>query len=277
MGFPRQRETERAKATCGGAIGRSDELEPRRRPKEGRQLACIANGTVIVPHDRGLRKLGGAACLPIGARGFVGLFIFFDRWETSELSVGSGIDVRSYPHIVLSTVTYLVDSEIIQWNSLARTAGRAGRVQLDGRLAGHCPFRTDSAGTAHDRLEALGHPELVALVAKDGETTPDLVHKVGRMPVLNDDSKTVRLIAGSLLAPICRFGPPVRCSTPMWRGRPERLCRSLPTTASGCSIPTPARSKLPAMCSARAVSRVPAKQSHNDTGPRRCSLHHAHW
>jgi hypothetical protein len=34
---------------------------------------------------------------------------------------------------------------------------------------------------------------------------------------------------------------------------------------------------LPAMCSARAVSRVPAKQSHNDTGPRRCSLHHAHW
>lgn len=113
----------------------------------------------------------------------MGLFIFFDQLEPSEFLVRSGIDVRFYPHIVLSTVTYLVDSEIIQWNSPERTAGRAGRAHLDGRPVGYCPFRTDSAGTAHDRLEALEHPELVALVAKDGETTPDLVHKVSQMPV----------------------------------------------------------------------------------------------
>jgi redox-sensitive bicupin YhaK (pirin superfamily) len=53
----------------------------------------------------------------------------------------------------------------------------------------------------------------VALSAKDEETSPDFVHyDAGQMPVLSDNGKTVRLIAGSILG----ASSPVKTSSPMF-------------------------------------------------------------
>jgi hypothetical protein len=59
----------------------------------------------------------------------------------------------------------------------------------------------------------FGIQSWVALSAKDEETAPDFVHYgAGEMPVLADDGRTVRVIAGSILG----ASSPVRTSSPMF-------------------------------------------------------------
>src|SRR3954454_17368288 len=63
------------------------------------------------------------------------------------------------------------------------------------------------------RSKLFGIQSWVALSAKDEETSPDFVHyDAGQMPVLTDEGKTVRVIAGSILG----ASSPVRTSSPMF-------------------------------------------------------------
>src|SRR3954468_3441589 len=63
------------------------------------------------------------------------------------------------------------------------------------------------------RSKLFGIQRWVALSAKDEETSPDFVHyDASEMPVLTDEGKTVRVIAGSILG----ASSPVRTSSPMF-------------------------------------------------------------
>ena len=91
-------------------------------PTPGDKLACDAIETVIVPRARDLGSFEVRRALPSDKRQMVGPFIFFDQIGPSEFLLGAGMDVRPHPHIGLSTVTYLFDSE----NQLHQGDGRSG-------------------------------------------------------------------------------------------------------------------------------------------------------
>src|ERR1041384_2648549 len=78
------------------------------------------------------KDLGGfevGRILPSARRRMVGPFIFLDHMGPADFQPGQGVNVRPHPHIGLSTVTYLLEGEIIARDSLGSPqAIRPGEV-----------------------------------------------------------------------------------------------------------------------------------------------------
>src|SRR4051794_38104333 len=183
-------------------------------PMPGEKRACDAIETVIVPRARDLGSFEVRRALPSDKRQMVGPFIFFDQMGPSEFLLGAGMDVRPHPHIGLSTVTYLFDGEIMHRDSLGTELPiRPGELNwmTAGRGIVHSERTPHRLRTAGSKL--FGIQSWVALSAKDEEKTPRFVHyDAGQMPVLADNGKTVRVIAGSILGATS----PVETSSPMF-------------------------------------------------------------
>ena len=183
-------------------------------PMPGDKRACDAIDIVIVPRARDLGSFEVRRALPSAQRQMVGPFIFFDQMGPTEFILGVGMDVRPHPHIGLSTVTYLFDGEIMHRDSLGTEIPiRPGELNwmTAGRGIVHSERTPQQLRTARSKM--FGIQSWVALSAKDEETPPNFVHyDAGQMPVLSDQGKTVRIIAGSLLGATS----PVKTSSPMF-------------------------------------------------------------
>lgn len=183
-------------------------------PAPGDKLACDAIETVIVPRARDLGSFEVRRALPSDKRQMVGPFIFFDQMGPSEFLLGAGMDVRPHPHIGLSTVTYLFNGEIMHRDSLGTELPiRPGELNwmTAGRGIVHSERTPQQLRSVGSKL--FGIQSWVALSAKDEETAPDFVHyDAGQMPVLSDEGRTVRVIAGSILG----ARSPVKTSSPMF-------------------------------------------------------------
>jgi redox-sensitive bicupin YhaK (pirin superfamily) len=148
------------------------------------------------------RDLGGfevGRVLPYAPRRMVGPFIFFDHMGPVDLPQGvpRSVDVRPHPHIGLSTVTYLLEGEIMHRDSLAtEQAIRPGEVN----------WMTAGSGITHsERFEKSraeggkvhGIQAWVALPDADEETAPAFAHYAHTdLPSMADDGVWMRLIAG---------------------------------------------------------------------------------
>jgi redox-sensitive bicupin YhaK (pirin superfamily) len=188
--------------------------QPALDPKPGDTLSCDAIDMVIVPRARDLGGFSVRRALPSRQRQMVGPFIFFDQMGPAEFLLGAGLDVRPHPHIGLSTVTYLFEGQIIHRDSLGTVLPiRPGELNwmTAGRGIAHSertPPELRSAGT-----KLFGIQSWVALSAVDEETEPGFLHfGANELPVLEDEGKVVRVIAGSLLG----VSSPVRTSSPMF-------------------------------------------------------------
>ena len=188
--------------------------QPAANPAPGDKLACDAIETVIVPRAHDLGSFEVRRALPSARRQMVGPFIFFDQMGPSEFLLGSGMDVRPHPHIGLSTVTYLFEGEIMHRDSLGTSLPiRPGELNwmTAGRGIVHSERTPQALRAAGSKL--FGIQTWLALSAKDEETAPDFVHyDAGELPVLSDEGKTVRVIAGSILG----AASPVRTFSPMF-------------------------------------------------------------
>jgi len=149
-------------------------------------------------HDLGGFKVHRT--LPHRERTMVGPFIFFDQMGPAHLPPGGGIDVRSHPHINLSTVTYLFAGAIDHRDSLGtfRTI-EPGAVNL----------MTAGTGIVHSERSPLavrpGGPELSGiqtwLALPDGreEIAPAFEHvPAADMPVISGGGAQARVIMGTL-------------------------------------------------------------------------------
>ena len=187
--------------------------QPAEEPKPGDRFSCDAIETVIVPRSRDLGSFEVRRALPSTKRQMVGPFIFFDQMGPNEFLLGAGMDVRPHPHIGLSTVTYLFQGEIMHRDSLGTVLPiRPGELNwmTAGRGIAHSE-RTPQLRTAGSRL--FGIQSWVALARQDEEKTPDFTHYDAEdLPVLDDEGKTGRIIAGSILGK----RSPVRVSSPMF-------------------------------------------------------------
>lgn len=73
---------------------------------------------VIEPNEKSLGEFSVRRALPDKRRQRVGPFIFFDHMGPADFPPGSGVNVRSHPHIGLATITYLFAGEILHRDSL---------------------------------------------------------------------------------------------------------------------------------------------------------------
>ncbi len=104
----------------------------------------------IQPKIRDLGEFTVRRALPDRRRQRIGPFIFFDHMGPADFPPGSGVNVRSHPHIGLATVTYLFDGEILHRDSLGHVqAIRPGAVN----------WMTAGRGIVHSEKAS---PELLA-------------------------------------------------------------------------------------------------------------------
>lgn len=152
--------------------------------------------------DQRRRDLGGmqvGRVLPAPSQHMVGPFIFFDHLGPIRMPAGlpRSTDVRSHPHIGLSTVTYLFSGEIMHRDSLGFEAPiRRGEVNwmTAGRGITHSE-RFERARAQGDLLHGI--QSWVALPAEYEETEPAFTH-YGQEELLTFEEGGVwmRLLAG---------------------------------------------------------------------------------
>jgi redox-sensitive bicupin YhaK (pirin superfamily) len=169
-------------------------------PIPGDAASADAIETVIVPRARDLDGFEVRRALPSARRQMVGPFIFFDQFGPVLMKQGQGIDVRSHPHIGLSTVTWLFDGSIFHRDSLGSEQPIAPG-ELNWMTAGRGIVHSERTATpelARER-KVFGIQSWVALPAAHEETAPAFEHvAMERLPMLEDRGITARIVAGSL-------------------------------------------------------------------------------
>jgi len=153
--------------------------------------------------DRRERDIGGfpvGRLLPFTKRRLVGPFIFLDHMGPIDFARGlsKNADVRPHPHIGLSTVTYLLDGEIMHRDSVgSEQAIRPGEVNwmTAGRGITHSE-RFEKARVSGDRVHGL--QAWVALPKEDEETEPRFAHHgPDDLPTYEGGGLRARLLAGA--------------------------------------------------------------------------------
>jgi redox-sensitive bicupin YhaK (pirin superfamily) len=172
-----------------------------RKPSDPFRAGEEAVDIVLLPRTADLGDgLTVHRALPASERRLVGPFIFFDRIGPALLRPGSGLDVRPHPHIGLATVTYLFEGEILHRDSLGSIQPiRPGEVNWMTAGKGIVHSERTPIGLRAGGGALSGIQTWVALPGPYEETAPAFVHhEAAELPVLEDEGKRVRLIAGSL-------------------------------------------------------------------------------
>ena len=161
--------------------------------------SCDPVDTVVVPRARDLGGFEVRRALPASQRQMVGPFIFFDQMGPAEFVAGTGMDVRPHPHIGLSTLTWLIEGEILHRDSLGSVQPiRPGEVNwmTAGRGIAHSERTPPEQRAGGARL--FGLQTWLALPKPREETEPRFEHYgAGELPVIDGDDMRVTLIAGS--------------------------------------------------------------------------------
>lgn len=150
--------------------------------------------------------------LPFAKKRMVGPFIFFDYFPATDFSPGAGLEVRPHPHIGLSTLSYLLEGEILHHDSLGhRQILRPGDVNwmTAGKGISHSERLPESLrGQAH-RLHLLQFWVALPLMKEDCE--PSFTHHPQEsIPHFTVDGAEISLIAGQAFdrqSPVETFSP----------------------------------------------------------------------
>jgi redox-sensitive bicupin YhaK (pirin superfamily) len=156
---------------------------------------------VLLPN---VRDLGDGflvrRALPSAQRRTVGPFIFLDSFGTVAFRAGKGLDARPHPHIGLSTLTYLIEGEIVHRDSEGYVQTiHPGEVNLmtAGRGIVHSERNSPPVRAAGGTV--FGFQSWIALPVAHEETEPGFQHLAAEsLPQTDGDGATLRLLAGSL-------------------------------------------------------------------------------
>lgn len=137
--------------------------------------------------------------LPTAQRRMVGPFIFFDQMGEAVFRSGEGLDVRPHPHIGLSTLTYLVEGEILHRDSLGSVqAIRPGEVNWMTAGSGIVHSERTSPEVRASGGKLFGLQTWIALPKEAEEIAPAFAHhKADEIPVTEDAGTRLTLIAGT--------------------------------------------------------------------------------
>ncbi|MDQ7913342.1 pirin family protein [Pseudomonas sp. 102515] len=155
---------------------------------------------IILPNVRDIGGFDVRRALPSAQRRMVGPFIFLDSFGPVVFGPGEGIDTRPHPHIGLSTLSYLLQGEMLHRDSAGHVQQlRAGEVNLmtAGRGIVHSERSSDAVRVSGGEL--MGFQAWVALPESHEEGEPGFQHLLAeRIPHIESDGVSLRLLAGSL-------------------------------------------------------------------------------
>jgi len=154
---------------------------------------------LIEPVIKDLGEFTVRRVLPDKRRQRVGPFIFFDHIGPAEFPPGTGVNVRSHPHIGLATITYLFEGEILHRDNLGYVQPiRPGEINwmTAGKGIVHSEKVTDELLKSGQRLHGL--QTWVALPLEHEETEPRFEHYAAdSIPRVVDDGVELRVVIGS--------------------------------------------------------------------------------
>jgi redox-sensitive bicupin YhaK (pirin superfamily) len=154
---------------------------------------------LIEPVTKDLGEFTVRRALPDKRRQRVGPFIFFDHMGPAEFPPGSGVNVRSHPHIGLATITYLFEGEILHRDSLGFVQPiRPG--EINWMTAGKGIVHSEKVSTelfdSGQRLHGL--QTWVALPLEYEEAEPRFEHyPADGIPRLDRDGAQVNVVIGT--------------------------------------------------------------------------------
>jgi redox-sensitive bicupin YhaK (pirin superfamily) len=175
-------------------------FQPALDPEPGNAAQADAIARVIIPRSVDLGDFVVRRALPSAQARMVGPFVFFDHMGPAVFKPGAGVDVRPHPHIGLATLTYVFDGEIVHRDSLGTAITiRPGEVNLMTAGRGIVHSERTAAGRKACGASMHGLQCWLGLPAAQEETDPGFAHYgVEEFPVVRDNDKTVRVVAGSL-------------------------------------------------------------------------------
>ena len=160
--------------------------------------SCAPVAVVITPKAKDIGGFEVRRALPSIERRSIGPFVFFDQMGPATFAAGTGIDVRPHPHIGLSTLTWLVEGEIMHRDSLGSEQPiRPGEVNwmTAGRGIVHSERTPDDKRDAPHSL--FGLQVWLALPQAHEETEPTFQHyKSNEIPRIEQDEVVIQLVAG---------------------------------------------------------------------------------
>lgn len=153
---------------------------------------------LIEPATKDLGEFTVRRALPDKRRQRVGPFIFFDHMGPAEFPPGSGVDVRSHPHIGLATITYLFEGEILHRDSLGYVQPiRPGEINwmTAGRGIVHSEKASPELLASGQKLHGL--QTWVALPLENEEDEPRFEHYgADGIPKIRRDGAQINLVIG---------------------------------------------------------------------------------
>jgi len=154
---------------------------------------------LIEPATKDLGEFTVRRALPDDRRQRVGPFIFFDHMGPATFPPGTGVNVRSHPHIGLATITYLFEGEILHRDSLGYVqAIRPGEINwmTAGKGIVHSEKVSEELLASGQRLHGL--QTWVALPLEHEESEPRFEHYAADgMPSVKRDGVDIRIVIGT--------------------------------------------------------------------------------
>lgn len=154
---------------------------------------------LIEPVEKDLGEFTVRRALPDKRRQRVGPFVFFDHMGPAEFPPGTGVNVRSHPHIGLATITFLFEGEILHRDSLGYVqAIRPGEINwmTAGKGIVHSEKVSPELLASGQKLHGL--QTWVALPIEQEETEPRFEHyPADGIPVLEQEGTTITVVIGT--------------------------------------------------------------------------------
>lgn len=156
-------------------------------------------GLIIEERSRDIGDFLVGRLIPFRKKRMVGPFIFIDHMGPTIIKKGKYMDVDQHPHIGLSTLTYLLDGEIMHKDSIG-TNQRISPASVNWMVAGKGVTHTErTPDDMRDGIEFLAHGYQiwVALPKHLEEIEPEFYHLDKKeLPYWKDHHTEFRLIAG---------------------------------------------------------------------------------
>ncbi|WP_281986554.1 pirin family protein [Aquimarina aggregata] len=157
-------------------------------------------GLIIEERSRDIGDFLVGRLIPFRKKRMVGPFIFIDHMGPTTIKKGHYMDVDQHPHIGLSTLTYMLDGELMHEDSIG-THQRISPGSVNWMVAGKGVTHTErTPNDLRDGSEfiAHGYQIWVALPKELEDIAPEFHHiNASDLPSWKDQETTFCLIAGT--------------------------------------------------------------------------------
>ncbi|MBW1298059.1 pirin family protein [Aquimarina litoralis] len=157
-------------------------------------------GLIIEERSRDIGDFLVGRLIPFRKKRMVGPFIFIDHMGPTMIKKGKYMDVDQHPHIGLSTLTYLLDGEIMHEDSIG-TKQRISPGSVNWMVAGKGVTHTErTPKDMRNGTEFLAHGyQIWVALPKDLETVEPEFHHLDKneLPTWKDKNTEFKLIAGN--------------------------------------------------------------------------------